>query len=95
MPIEPTTTPADICAASCAANATMPAGSAQMSPLIIPKNTSCRPHSALWSVFTLSLFFSRTAMAMPMPAAISTTASTFPVRNGLTRLFGSALRMWP
>ncbi len=40
LPIEPTTTPADICAASCAANATMPAGRAQMRPLISPKKTS-------------------------------------------------------
>ena len=95
LPIDPTTTPADICAASCAANATMPTGSAQMSPLMSPKKTSCNPASALCSVRTFSLFFPSTAIAMPMPAEMRTIARTFPPRNGFTRLFGIALRMWP
>ncbi len=49
----------------------------------------------MWSVFTFSLFFPSTAIAMPMPAEMSTIARTLPLRNGLTRLFGIALRMCP
>ena len=93
LPSEPMMKPADTCAESWAAKATMPSGRVQTSPLISANSTSCMPRipfSRTW-MFSDSLFMERTR---PTATATSRMLNTFPEESGARMLFGMTERMW-
>jgi len=93
LPRESATTPADTCAESCAAKATMPAGSVHISPRMRAKSRSCSPMIPFMSVCFCSVA-GILASAKPTAKAMSSSESTLPSRKGRTTLLGITPRMW-
>ena len=93
LPSDSITMPAENCAVSCAAKATMPSGKAHISPRIRSESRSCIPKSAFIST---SFFPDCGILAKAMPAAAdrSSTDSTLPSENAFTTLLGITPRMW-
>ena len=93
LPNEPTMTPASTCADSCAANATIPSGNAQIRALISVNNTSCKPKITLVSACMFSLL-GMNANVNPMAAATRRMLSTLPLANGSMTLLGITPSIW-
>lgn len=93
LPNESITIPAENCAESWAAKATIPKGNAHIKPLISMKSKSCNPNSPFTTTSFL-LLCGILAKAIPAAAAKSKMESTLPSANGLMILLGMTPKIW-